>query len=104
MLLSVLGRGEATDLAPFRQHVTAMTDELAHLVTGAALRPRRFGGDRALLAYRGDSDTYDDLQNADLVRVIERRKGLPVAFVDPLSARRPRPGMAAEGLAFPGIS
>ena len=28
-------------------------------------------------AYRGDSETYDDLQNADLVRVIERRKGLP---------------------------
>jgi len=30
--------------------------------------------------YRGDSETYDDLQNADLVRVIERRRGLPVAL------------------------
>lgn len=30
--------------------------------------------------YRGDSDTYDDLANANLIRVIERRRGLPVAL------------------------
>lgn len=30
--------------------------------------------------YRGDTETYDDLQNANLIRVIERRKGLPVAL------------------------
>src|SRR5215831_15800416 len=27
--------------------------------------------------YRGDSDAYNDLANANLIRVIERRKGLP---------------------------
>jgi regulator of sirC expression with transglutaminase-like and TPR domain len=30
--------------------------------------------------YRGDSHNYDDLQNANLMRVIDRRRGLPVAL------------------------
>lgn len=30
--------------------------------------------------YHGDTATYDDMQNANLMRVIERRKGLPVAL------------------------
>src|SRR6188508_1115225 len=30
--------------------------------------------------YAGDNKTYDDLANANLIRVIERRKGLPVAL------------------------
>jgi regulator of sirC expression with transglutaminase-like and TPR domain len=30
--------------------------------------------------YKGDADTYDDLANANLIRVIERRRGLPVAL------------------------
>ena len=30
--------------------------------------------------YAGDVDTYDDLANADLIRVTERRRGLPVAL------------------------
>jgi regulator of sirC expression with transglutaminase-like and TPR domain len=31
-------------------------------------------------AYRGDSETYDDLKNADLMHVIDRRMGLPVSL------------------------
>jgi len=30
--------------------------------------------------YIGDLETYDDLQNADLIRVIDRRKGLPISL------------------------
>ncbi len=30
--------------------------------------------------YAGDEETYDDLQNVNLIRVIERRKGMPVAI------------------------
>jgi len=30
--------------------------------------------------FRGDDLTYDDLQNANLIRVLDRRKGLPVAL------------------------
>jgi regulator of sirC expression with transglutaminase-like and TPR domain len=31
-------------------------------------------------AYTGDNDTYDDLQNANLIRVIDRRRGMPIAL------------------------
>jgi regulator of sirC expression with transglutaminase-like and TPR domain len=30
--------------------------------------------------YIGDSENYDDLQNASLIRVIDRRKGMPIAL------------------------
>lgn len=30
--------------------------------------------------YAGDEETYEDLQNVNLIRVIERRKGMPVAL------------------------
>jgi len=52
--------------------------------------------------YRGDDETYDDLQNANLIRVIDRRRGLPVALgVIYLHAARAQ-GWQASGLAFPG--
>jgi regulator of sirC expression with transglutaminase-like and TPR domain len=103
LALSELRRDEALDLSPFRQHVAAMASDLADLV-------RRRGASVDSLAeiiarsyaYRGDGESYDDLQNADLVRVIERRKGLPVALsILYLHVARAQ-GWDAEGLAFPG--
>jgi len=52
--------------------------------------------------YEGDRLTYDDLQNANLIRVIDRRRGLPVSLgILCLSVSRAR-GWPAEGLRFPG--
>ncbi len=52
--------------------------------------------------YRGDRETYDDLQNADLLRVIDRKRGLPVALaILWLHAGRAQ-GWSMCGLAFPG--
>lgn len=52
--------------------------------------------------YTGDSLTYDDIQNANLIRVIDRRKGLPVAlgilYIHIARAQR----WNAVGLNFPG--
>ncbi|MGA8400624.1 MAG: transglutaminase-like domain-containing protein, partial [Stellaceae bacterium] len=52
--------------------------------------------------YTGDELTYDDLQNANLMRVIDRRRGLPVAlgilYLDVARAQ----GWDAVGLGFPG--
>lgn len=101
--LSTLRRAEPLDLTPFRQHVAAMSSEVADLV-------RRRGATPDLLseviarsyAYRGDSETYDDLQNADLARVIERRKGLPVALAILYLHIARTQGWSATGLAFPG--
>ena len=52
--------------------------------------------------YSGDELTYDDLQNANLMRVIDRRKGLPVALgILYLGAARAQ-GWDTVGLGFPG--
>jgi regulator of sirC expression with transglutaminase-like and TPR domain len=53
-------------------------------------------------SYRGDTPTYDDLQNANLMRVIDRRKGLPVALgILYITAARDQ-GWSVAGLNFPG--
>jgi len=52
--------------------------------------------------YRGDIDSYNDPQNANLMRVIERRKGLPVALgILVVHAARSQ-GWEITGLNFPG--
>jgi regulator of sirC expression with transglutaminase-like and TPR domain len=100
--ISALQRGEAIDLAPFRQHVAAMAADVADLVRRRGAVPERLAEVIAqAYGYRGDSETYDDLQNAELARVIERRKGLPVALsILYLHVARAQ-GWDAEGLAFP---
>jgi len=103
LTMSVLQRGEPIDLAPLRQHVASMAADLADLVHRRGAAAERLAEVIARsYAFRGDSETYDDLQNADLARVIERRKGLPVALsILYLHVARAQ-GWDAEGLAFPG--
>ena len=108
LAMSVLQRGEPIDsgpidLVPLRQHVASMAADLADLVRRRGAAAERLADVIArAYAYRGDSETYDDLQNADLARVIERRKGLPVALsILYLHVARAQ-GWDAEGLAFPG--
>ncbi|MEE8516410.1 MAG: transglutaminase-like domain-containing protein [Alphaproteobacteria bacterium] len=51
--------------------------------------------------YRGDELTYDDIQNANLMRVVDRQKGLPVALgVLYIHAARAQ-GWEVSGLNFP---
>lgn len=51
--------------------------------------------------YKGDADTYDDPANANLIRVTERRRGLPVALgILWLHAARAA-GWAGHGVDFP---
>jgi regulator of sirC expression with transglutaminase-like and TPR domain len=96
----------AAPLAPYRAH-------LDHLAADVA-RATRDGGSAAgqvealttalHLAHRytGDAETYDDLQNANLMRVIDRRKGLPVALgIIYIHAAR-KQGWRMSGLNFPG--
>jgi regulator of sirC expression with transglutaminase-like and TPR domain len=52
--------------------------------------------------YRGDVETYDDLQNADLMRVIDRRKGLPVMLGILFMHAGRAQGWDMAGLGFPG--
>jgi len=102
LAMSSLQREAEIDLAPYRQQVTTMANETADLVRRRGATPERLAEVIAeAYAFRGDSETYDDLQNADLARVIERRKGLPVALsILYLHVARAQ-GWEAEGLAFP---
>ncbi len=52
--------------------------------------------------YRGDDSTYDDIQNTNMIRVIERRKGLPVALGIIYIVLARRQGWHMDGLVFPG--
>jgi regulator of sirC expression with transglutaminase-like and TPR domain len=102
LTLSRLRHAGPVDLAPFRQHVASMAAELADLVRRRGANPESLAEIVARsYGYRGDTDSYDDLQNADLVRVVERRKGLPVALSILYLAVARQQGWAAEGLAFP---
>ena len=52
--------------------------------------------------YAGDTETYDDPDNANLIRVVERRRGLPVALgIIWLHCARAA-GWEAHGIDFPG--
>jgi regulator of sirC expression with transglutaminase-like and TPR domain len=103
LTLSILQRDEAIDLAPLHGHVAAIDAAVADLVHRRGAVPERLGEVIAeAYGYRGDNETYDDLQNADVARVLERRKGLPVALAILYLQVARAQGWDAEGLAFPG--
>ena len=106
LLLGALDFPE-TDLAPYRRHLAALASNLADT---AALEKETLDGRVAALTqvlaeqhgYAGDRRTYDDLQNANLVRVIDRRKGLPVALGILYIHTARAQGWRAAGINFPG--
>ena len=53
-------------------------------------------------AYEGDTETYDNLENADLMRVMDRRKGLPVALAILYMHAARMQGWVVHALSFPG--
>jgi regulator of sirC expression with transglutaminase-like and TPR domain len=91
-----------------RAHLSELAREAVQL--GASLPQDDFAGRREGLAeiisrrhdYQGDTETYDDLANANLIHVIERRRGLPVALgILWLHCARAA-GWQAHGVDFPG--
>jgi regulator of sirC expression with transglutaminase-like and TPR domain len=79
-----VGRAAVMEKEDLPARASALTDVLAG----------KFG-------YSGDVDTYDDLANANLIRVTERRRGLPVALgVIWLHAARAA-GWGSHGVDFP---
>lgn len=96
----------SVDLASYRAHLETLAADVRRSrsrETGLDGRIARIN--RVLFethGYEGDSETYDDPQNANLVRVIDRRCGLPVMLgVLYLHAARSQL-WPADGLAFPG--
>ena len=108
-----LARIDAPDLdwRAGAEHLTA----LARAAVGAAAAdPQADAGDvarrRTALAevihrrfgYTGDETTYEDLANANLLRVIERRRGLPVTLGILWLHAAEAAGWQAHGVDFPG--
>lgn len=91
------------ELASYHAHLAeiagAMREAIARKQT-PAMAARELMAVR--LGYCGDVDTYDDMANADLISVIDRRKGLPVTlgilYMHALRAIR----LQVFGLSLPG--
>lgn len=97
------------------RRAAATLSGIARLAVAAAAEDRiADGGDlaarRAVLArvihglfrIAGDAETYDDPVNANLIRVLERRRGLPVALGILWLHAAEAAGWGAHGVDFPG--
>jgi regulator of sirC expression with transglutaminase-like and TPR domain len=105
LMLAALDRPDKK-LAPFRAHlgqiVEAVRDE-SHFARDAETAARALSSIIAVrYGYEGERENYDDPQNADMMTVIDRRRGLPVALgILYIHAARVA-GMEACGLLSPG--
>jgi regulator of sirC expression with transglutaminase-like and TPR domain len=89
-----------------RDHLSEMARNIAGTAEDAEDLPSRAAMLSDLLCdhydYRGDIDTYDDPANANLLRVIERRRGMPVALGILWLHAATAAGWQAYGLDLPG--
>ncbi len=96
----------ANSLAEYRDELNLIGSDLSAASRGAVSLPDRITALSDTLynqhRFHGDVETYDDPQNANLMRVIDRRKGLPVALgILAIHAGRSQ-GWEIVGLNFPG--
>lgn len=99
LALSVLARPER-DVSAGLAHLDEIATRAAGLAgsnpseTLPSLLAEEFG-------YAGDTDSYEDMINADLAAVIDRRRGLPVALGILYCHAARAAGWDAAGLSFP---
>ncbi len=96
----------ANSLAHYRDELDLIASHMSAASRGAETLSDRITALTDTLyqqhGFQGDVETYDDLQNANLMRVIDRRKGLPVALgILAIHASRSQ-GWEISGLNFPG--
>src|SRR5919109_121518 len=92
--------------ARYREHLRLLARDVGQhpAATGDLAARARALNEIILLkhGYSGDELTYDDLQNANLMRVVDRRKGLPVALGILFMHAGRAQGWDTVGLSFPG--
>ncbi|WP_019517398.1 SirB1 family protein [Sphingomonas sp. Mn802worker] len=94
------------DLDPYAAVLTAITERVAALsdiapsasTQGAALAQVIAGE----FGFSGNRDHYDDPDNADLIRVVDRRRGMPISLAILYVAAARRVGWTADVLNTPG--
>ncbi|MBM3537618.1 MAG: tetratricopeptide repeat protein [Alphaproteobacteria bacterium] len=106
LAFAVLDRPEAGAVR-YEEHLRLLAEAVATETAGHANWVERQAASlRAVLVdshgYDGDRETYDDLRNADLSQVIDRRRGLPVALAILWLHTGRAQGWTMAGLNFPG--
>ncbi len=97
---------DGVDLAPYLAMLDDYEGELRDVADGVTSGAAQAEALAALLAGRhgltGDNATYDAPLNADMIRVLDRRKGLPVSLSILYVALARRLGWTADALNTPG--
>jgi regulator of sirC expression with transglutaminase-like and TPR domain len=105
LALAALGRPRVP-LDRYRRHLDQLSEDIGRIAAGCSdLQDRLAALNNVLVdkhGYAGDQLNYDDLQNANLIRVIDRKKGLPVALGILYIHTARAQGWSISGLAFPG--
>lgn len=104
LLLAAVDR-PGVEIEPYREHLASLAADTAAAATGTTGVAMQVSLLRKVLVqhhgYSGDKETYEDVRNANLIDVIDRRKGLPVALgILYIHAARAY-GSAIVGLNFP---
>ena len=103
--LALLDHPDA-DPTPYRALIEAVSQRLETVGRGAGTAEERADVLSEVLGeefgFVGDRETYDDPANADLIRVIDRRRGLPVSLSILYVGVARRIGWAADALDVPG--
>ena len=94
------------DLADYVALLESMTERLLSLAVLAETADEQAAALREVVAvefgFGGDRETYDDPDNADLIRVVDRRRGMPIALSILYVALARRLGWSAHALNTPG--
>lgn len=104
LLLAALDH-PGVDLASYRQHLDTLAADLGAATSTGGHLLERIDALRAVVfnmhGYAGDTESYDDLKNANLISVIDRRRGIPVSLgIICLHGLRAQ-GWEAAGVNFP---
>lgn len=90
----------------YLEHLRTLADDVAAAAQGVERLRGRVACLREVIfrhhRYSGDIENYDNLQNANLMSVIDRRRGLPVALGILVLHTARRQGWDICGLNFPG--
>lgn len=108
LTLAAAGRPGAW-FAPYRRHLEKITDEVgAYAQRGPRDVPLALRHEALVqvihkrMGYAGTEDSFDDIDAANLMQVIDRRSGLPVAIGILYLHAAAKLGWAACGVDFPG--
>lgn len=92
-------------LEVYRRHLAGLAADVAALShRGSSLEGRAWAIARVLFerhGFEGDRSSYDDMDNANLMRVIDRKKGIPVSLGILYIHIARSIGWTIEGLNFP---